>query len=111
MKYLYKILYALAFMLFTGCGTIYFVSHEDSTVETERALAKKTGPNLKIDNTPTCEKCLIVPRSGSNRDLRYGYYYDLELGQCVHKSYSTGAGCIPPAFKTLEECQRCCGGR
>ncbi len=55
-----------------------------------------------------CDKCKIQPKSGSNRDLRYGYYYDIKEKKCKAISFSTGAGCIPPPFETMEECRACC---
>lgn len=55
-----------------------------------------------------CEQCKIQPRSGKNRDLRYGSYYDTKEKKCKETTYSTGDGCIPPPFKTLEECKACC---
>jgi hypothetical protein len=56
-----------------------------------------------------CAQCQNQPHSGLNRDLRYGYYYDTTERKCKLATYSTGEGCIPPPFKTLEECKACCG--
>ncbi|NJK97793.1 MAG: hypothetical protein HC905_25355 [Bacteroidales bacterium] len=56
-----------------------------------------------------CEQCKIQPRSGNNRDLRYGYYFDIKESKCKMISYSTGDGSIPPPFSTMEECKSCCG--
>lgn len=55
-----------------------------------------------------CKQCKIQPQSGNNRDLRYGYYYDVKDKKCKMISYSTGEGCIPPPFTTMEECKTCC---
>ena len=58
-----------------------------------------------------CDECKVIPKSGSNKDLKYGYYYDPIEKKCKLIRYSTGHGCIPPPFRTLEECvSRCESG-
>lgn len=46
-------------------------------------------------------------KSGMNRDLRRGFYYDYMDKNCKMISYSSGPGCKPPPFKTREECESC----
>jgi hypothetical protein len=108
MKFGYKILIVSLLIVLTSCGTFIFVPKNESATYPRQDMNDKTESKLKIIDVPDCEECLIVPRSGTNRDLRHGYYYDQEKGRCVQFSYSTGAGCIPPPFNTLNECLNCC---
>ena len=110
MRIAYKVLFILLLIVLTSRGSIFFVSNKDSMTETRQETNNSSESKLKIIGTIDCQECLIVPRSGSNRDLRHGYYYDQGKSKCVKISYSTGLECIPPPFKTLEECTSCCGG-
>ena len=53
----------------------------------------------------------VIVRSGSHRDNRVGYYFDVKERRCVQVFYSTGSDCVPPPFKTLQECKSCNGRR
>lgn len=108
MKFGYKFLIVSLLLVFTSCGTFKFVPKNESTTYPRQDMNDKTESKLKIIDAPDCKECLIVPRSGTNKDLRHGYYYDQEKGRCVQFSYSTGAGCVPPPFNTLNECLNCC---
>jgi hypothetical protein len=108
MRNSYKILFASILIVLTSCGSIFFVSKEESKTYIKQETNDKSESQLKIIDKPNCQECLVVPRSGNNRDLRRGYYFDQEKGKCVEFSYSTGPNCIPPPFKTLNECLNCC---
>lgn len=111
MRIILKNLFALFLLIvLTSCGSVIFVFDKESATDTSREMNDKSESTSKIIATPDCDECFIVPRSGTHRDLRYGYYFDQEKAKCVRISYSTGAGCIPPPFETLDECYRCCGG-
>jgi hypothetical protein len=92
-----KLKYLIFMILFfiAGCRAININVNSKPSVDCEEKL------NL-------CDECKIQPKSGPNRDLRYGYYYDIKEKKCKLISYSTGPGCIPPPFNTMEECQSCC---
>jgi len=64
-------------------------------------------PHLKFD----CIECLTEPRSGLHKDRRVGYYFDPKKRKCVRTFYSTGPGCVPAPFLTLEKCKSCCEKR
>ena len=102
--------FIILFLLFlVSCSSVKFVPH-DETSNTATQIEEQNGDSKPASLwRPNCRECLVVPRSGSNKDLRHGYYYDQEQGKCVEISYSTGQGCIPPPFKTLDECISCCG--
>jgi len=108
MKTAYKFLIVSFLIVLTGCGTFIFTSNKESKNETRQQTNDSSESKLKVIDKPDCLECLIVPRSGTNRDLRFGYYYDQKKGRCVQFSYSTGAGCIPPPFETLNDCLNCC---
>lgn len=95
MKTSLKFIIIISTFLFVSCGIIKIGSNSKPSDEC-------------IEKYNQCEQCKIQPRSGSNRDLRYGYYYDIKEKKCKMISYSTGDGCIPPPFKTMEECKACC---
>jgi len=103
-----KILFVSLLIILASCGSIFFVSKEESKTDIKQEMNDKSESKLKIIDKPDCQECLIIPRSGTNRDLRHGYFYDQEKGKCVEISYSAGLGCIPPPFKTLNECLNCC---
>ena len=81
--------------ILTGCGIVKI------------NLDSKTSDDCQ-EKEILCEECRIQPKSGAHRDLRYGYYCDINDKKCKQVSYSTGPGCIPPPFKTMEECKDCC---
>lgn len=110
MRIVFKYLFASLLIALTSCGTIFFASNKESKPEASQESNDKSESKSKIIGTPYWQECFIIPHSGTHRDLRHGYFYDQEKGKCVQFSYSTGSGCIPPPFKTLDECQRCCGG-
>jgi hypothetical protein len=58
-----------------------------------------------------CDECEVIPKSGMNKDLREGYYYDSLEEQCKIIRYSTGRECTPPPFKTMEQCASRCESR
>lgn len=64
-----------------------------------------------IDNLIIDEDGNVIVKSGSNRDNRVGYYFDVKERKCVQVFYSTGSDCVPPPFKTLQECLSCKGQR
>ena len=99
MKYSFIVLILHLFAL-SGCGSIVVIS------ETQPADINN---NNQTENL--CEGCLVEPKSGLNRDRRKGFYFDRTNGECKEFIYSTGPGCVPPPFKSIEECKSCCGGK
>jgi len=89
----------IVFMVFlTSCASISFAPVNKETSQT-KAFQRKA---VILD-----EEGNIIVRSGSHRDNRRGYYFDTTDGLCKEVFYSTGPGCIPPPFKTIEECKSC----
>jgi hypothetical protein len=82
-------------LIFSGCGIvkINFNSQPSSDI---------------TEKNKQCEECKIQPVSGSHRDLKYGFYFDIKDKNCKMITYSTGPGYIPPPFITLEQCKACC---
>jgi len=109
MYQLNKILVAISIFLLVGCGSVVLVPHKDTVDTNKQAKEQRKDSIPTILLRPDCEECSTVPKSGSNRDLRKGYYFDPEDGRCKEFWYSTGAGCTPPPFKTLDQCINCCG--
>jgi len=92
-----------------GCGNIKLVPHNEVTEMTKQEIEQQETNMSQVLWNPECEECLVVPKSGANRDLRTGYYFDQKEMMCKEILYSTGAGCVPPPFKTLQQCISCCG--
>ena len=66
---------------------------------------------VRYELNTECQKCLIVPQSTSqkpNRKLIYGFYFNSKEGRCKEIEILPGAGSVPPPFRTLGECQKCC---
>lgn len=87
-------------ILFASCASIRF---EPSGEETSQS-GNTNWKSLVLD-----EKGNVIVKSGTNRDYRKGYYFDSKEGVCKEVWYSTGTGCVPPPFKTVEECKSCRG--
>ena len=102
---------SILLFLLVSCGSIITVSYGEPVNETGQENEHGSKTESTVSKPSGCEGCSVVPKSGLNKDLRYGYYFDKVEGKCIMISYSTGPGCIPPPFKTLEECTTCCGGR
>lgn len=115
MPQLNKLLMVSVVLLFVGCSSIQLVRQQETTETPATADSQRSEPQgKKISVRPTghkpyCSECYIVPQSGLNKDLRYGYYYDQEERKCKRITYSSGSGCIPAPFETLQECLDCCG--
>ncbi|WP_321998032.1 hypothetical protein [Draconibacterium orientale] len=85
----------LVLLFLSACSSMHFVpASEQST------------PPIQSSHQTTVvdEQGNIIVRSGSHRDLRRGYYFDTKEGRCIEVTYSTGPGCIPPPYETIEEC-------
>jgi hypothetical protein len=95
MKLRLKYAMIISTFLFASCGIV------------KVSLNSKTS-DVCDEKYNQCEQCKIQPQSGSNRDLRYGYYYDTKEKKCKMILYSSGDGCIPAPFNTMEECKACC---
>nr|WP_321486901.1 hypothetical protein [uncultured Draconibacterium sp.] len=90
---------SIVILLFlSACSSMYFVPASEESIPLNRSTHQTT----VVD-----EHGNIIVRSGSHRDLRRGYYFDTKEGRCIEVSYSTGPGCIPPPYKTIEECMAC----
>lgn len=103
------VLSSLLFIL-TGCGSVIFISDKETMDETRLDIEHRSEIGPVYSGDPRCQECFVIPKSGVNRDLRLGYYYDQEIGKCTEITFSTGSGCIPAPFITLDECISCCGG-
>ncbi|MCE4563383.1 hypothetical protein INQ51_03580 [Maribellus sp. CM-23] len=102
----------LLLLLFSfACVSIKLVPREETEAQApaKQSTEKKENSAPKIRWVPKCQECLVVPKSGLHRDLRRGYYFDQEEMRCKEITYSTGPGCVPPPFETLQECLNCCG--
>ena len=109
MKLAIKIILSALLFILTGCGSIAFISDKEAMDKTRQDMEHRSEMNHAYTGEPRCQECFIIPKSGANRDLRLGYYYDQELGKCIEITFSTGSGCIPAPFKSLDECISCCG--
>jgi hypothetical protein len=105
-----RVLVIILLFFFVNCSSIGFTPHKETTETAKQAKEKETVSKSTISKPEMCRECFIVPKSGSHRDLRKGYYFDQEENRCKLFWYSTGAGCIPRPFKSFEECIECCGG-
>jgi len=74
---------------------MYFVPANEESIPPNRSTHQTTVAD---------EQGNIIVRSGSNRDLRKGYYFDTKEGRYIEVTYSTGPGCIPPPYKIIDEC-------
>jgi len=94
-----KLILTIGFLiLLFSCASISFVpaNEENSkpkTSQTETTILDEDGN--------------IIVRSGLHRNICKGYYFDTKERRYKEVFYSTGPGCIPPPFKTLEECESC----
>jgi hypothetical protein len=95
--FIFVIVYALS-----SCTSIYFAPKSEKL---------STNNNHVIDKLILDEDGNIIVKSGSNKDNRVGYYFDQKERKCVQVFYSTGSDCVPPPFKTLQECVSCNGRR
>ena len=94
-----KLILTIGFLiLLSSCASISFVPANE---ENSRPKTSQT------ETTILDEEGNIIVRSGLHRDNRKGYYFDKKEGRCKEVFYSTGPGCIPPPFNTLEECESC----
>ena len=91
-----KTLASIVVLLFlSACSSMYFVP----------ASEQMSSPKRSPHETPAVdENGNVIVRSGSHRDQRIGYYFDTQTGRCIQVTYSTGPGCIPPPYSTIEEC-------
>ncbi|GEM_PF-1345647 len=91
-----KTLASIVILLFlSACSSMYFAPASEQSTSPKQS---------KHQTTVVDEHGNIIVRSGSHRDLRRGYYFDTQTGRCIEVTYSTGPGCIPPPYKTIEEC-------
>ncbi len=82
-------------LFFSACSSMYLVP----------AIEQSSAPKQSPQQTTVLDKNgNVIVRSGSNRDQRIGYYFDTQTGCCTLVTYSTGPGCVPPPFKTIDEC-------
>ena len=79
----------------SSCGSISFVPASEKP-PTKNHMVSSDGILDKYGN--------VIVKSGSNRDIRKGYYFDTKEGKCKQVFYSTGPNCVHPPFKTMEEC-------
>ena len=105
------VIISILLFLLTSCGSIITISYSEPVNETRQENDHESKTESTNPNPSGCERCSVIPKSGLNRDLRYGYYFNREEGKCIRISYSTGPGCVPPPFETFEECTICCGGQ
>ncbi len=101
----------LLFLLFSfACVSIKLVPREETEaqVPAKQSTEKKENSAPQIRRVPDCQECLVVPKSGSHRNRLKGYYFDQEEMRCKEFFYSTGSGCVPPPFETLNDCLNCC---
>jgi hypothetical protein len=110
MKPVNRALAIISLFFFVNCSSIGFARHKETTETTKQAKEQNTISKSTISKSTMCRKCFVVPKPGSHKDLRKGYYFDQEENKCKLFWYSTGAGCIPPPFESFEECLKCCGG-
>jgi hypothetical protein len=95
--FIFVLVYALS-----SCASISFAPKSENL---------STNNHRVIDNPILDEHGNVIVKSGSNRDNRVGYYFNVKEGRCIQVFYSTGSDCVPPPFKTLQECESCKGRR
>lgn len=100
----------ISLFFLVNCSSMGFAPHKETTETAKQIKEQKTNSKSTVSKSTMCRECFVVPKPGSHRDLRKGYYFDHEENRCKVFWYSTGAGCIPPPFKSFEECIECCGG-
>ena len=93
------IILIILFLTLGACGTFQFVPSDK-----EHSVNSNTRKSVIFDDDGN-----IIVKSGSCRDNRRGYYYDKKEKRCIEVFYSSGADCIPPPYKTLNECLSCKG--
>lgn len=98
MKHFKTLIYILLMQAFSSCGAIRFAPSSKQTTEKNKRVCA---------TTITDEEGNVMVRSGSHRNIRLGYYFDTKDGLCKQISYSTGPGCIPPPYNSIEECKSC----
>lgn len=94
-----KALITISLFMFMGCGAVVVISDQN---------VNSTEIEYDCQLESFCEECLVQPESGYAKDIKWGYYYNQEDGKCELIQYSSGPGCIPPPFRTQEECVCCC---
>lgn len=92
-----KVLVIVVFIL-SSCSSISFVPAKEKPPKHIRA-----GSTIGISD----EDANVIVRSGFHRDNRMGYYFDSKDGKCKLVLYSTGSSCVPPPYKTMDECISC----
>ena len=110
MRITYRLLVALITGILFSCGSVVVISDKEAMAETKMEMELRDESVYSLPATPICQECFVVPKSGGMKDLRVGYYFDQDEGKCISITYSTGPSCIPPPFKSLKECLKCCGG-
>jgi len=111
MKLAIRLIAITSLFVLIGCGSVSVVTYNKTKGSTRQDMDQISASESSVLPEDRCQECFVVPKSGSNRDLRRGYYFDQEEGKCKLFLYGSGAGCIRPPFKILNECISCCGGR